>query len=125
MTIMNSTHDILRARLLFKAGIFKTPKGVFKTLSEIYQEQWNHEFEQKMRNRLAMGYFRYGPLKDQIGRHPYDNVKSIEERLQAYIKTHNREHLVDIANLALVEFTVHPEFPFKSSDDGIHTPKKG
>ena len=59
-----------------------------------------------------MGYFRYGSLQSQIGRAKYDNVSSIEKRLS--IKSdHNREHLVDIANLAMMEFTTHPDLPFQ------------
>lgn len=37
-----------------------------------------------------------------------------------YIKSRNREFLVDIANLALVEFVVHPKDPFKAVYDGVH-----
>ncbi|PWM30184.1 MAG: hypothetical protein DBX55_05055, partial [Verrucomicrobia bacterium] len=33
---------------------------------------------------------------------------------------HNREHLVDIANLAMIEFATHPDYPFHPSDDGVH-----
>ena len=33
------------------------------------------------KNRLIMGYFRYGSLQSQIGRAKYDNVSSIEKRL--------------------------------------------
>lgn len=36
----------------------------------------------------------------------------------------NREHLVDAANLCLVEFAVHPEKPFSPVDDGEHTQLK-
>ena len=118
---MITAHDILRDRLLLKAGLVEYPKI---TLDDIFKKQWNPDFEAKMRNRLAMGYFRYGSLSDQIGRHNFDNVASIQHRLDAYQKDRNREHLVDIANLCLVEFTVHPDYPFIAADDGVHTPKR-
>lgn len=120
---MKSTHDILRERLELAAGIFP-PRKPAPSLDEIYAMQWNAEFERKMRNRMAMGYFRYGALPSQIGRHKYDNLDSISRRVEAYKRDLNREHLVDIANLCLVEYTVHPEYPFKSVDDGIHTKTK-
>ena len=116
---MNTVHDILRKRLLERAGIFE-PAPPAPSLDEIYKMQWSDEFEQLMRNRLAMGFFRYGPLPKQIGCHKYDNIGSIEKRLYIYKETKNRELLVDIANLALVEFVVHPELPFKAVDDGVH-----
>ena len=61
-------------------------------------------FEEYRKNRMIMGYFRYGSLQSQIGRSKYDNVGSIEKRLSIYKNDHNREHLVDIANLAMIEF---------------------
>ena len=73
---------------------------------------------------MAMGYFRYGALPAQVGRHKYDNVGSIKKRLALYEADKNREHLVDIANLCLVEFAVHPELPFVAVDDGEHTKKR-
>ena len=119
---MQSLHDILRNRLLAQAGIFE-PVKVAPCIDEIYKMQWSEQFERFMRNRMAMGYFRYGSLKEQINNHNFDNIGSIEERLALYKTDHNREHLVDIANLALVEFVVHPNYPFDATDDAIHTRK--
>ena len=114
---MKFLHDILRNRLEFKAGLNLQPKP---NIDAIYKEQWNKEFETYMRNRMAQGYFRYGPLSQMINKNLYANIDSIKERLLLYEQTHNREHLVDIANLCLIEFTTHPNFPFRSTDDGVH-----
>lgn len=119
-----SVHDLLRKRLLERAGIFDTPQRPKLSLDEIYRKQWNPKFERLMRNRMAMGYFRYGLLQDQIGRHEYDNVKSIKMRLDMYEATGNLEHMVDIANLCQIEFTVNPDKPFKAADDATHAPRK-
>ena len=73
---------------------------------------------------MIMGYFRYGSLANQIGKAQYDNVGSIARRLSLYSRDHNREHLVDIANLAMIEFATHPNYPFTATDDGEHTAKK-
>ena len=71
-----------------------------------------------------MGAFRYGLLKDQVG--GYDNVGSAIRRLEHYRRTGNCEHLVDAANLMMIEFvsSVHPLKHFTSVDDGEHTPLK-
>ena len=80
-----------------------------------------------MRNRLLLGYYRYGCLEAQRqkGGNGLDNISSAIERLKKFQKTGNTEHLVDTANLCLVEFEVgsHPKKHFKSEDDGIHVRK--
>ena len=96
------------------------------TLKDIYEKQWSKEFETYMRNRLAMGYFRYGSLERQ-SKGQYDNIGSILKRLTLYKKTGNDEILVDVANLAMVEYMLgnHPLKHFKAEDGGIHTEKAG
>ncbi|MFA6813461.1 MAG: hypothetical protein WCR45_10330 [Bacteroidaceae bacterium] len=44
-------------------------------------------------------------------------VKCIRERLEMYEKTHNLEHLVDVANFAQIEFR------FPSYSDAKYTPQ--
>ena len=116
---MPTIHDILRTRLLHKAGIFE-PVEPAPSLDEIAKIQSCPDFEEYCKNRMIMGYFRYGSLTSQIGKAKYDNIGAINRRLALYNKDHNREHLVDIANLAMVEFATHPNYPFKSVDDGEH-----
>ena len=86
--------------------------------------EWSPKFYQLMRNRLIVGSFRYetfeqkraGPLK-------YDVVAEAIIRLQRYKETKNIEHLVDVANMCLLEFEFgnHPDKHFSSIDDGEHT----
>jgi len=90
---------------------------------EILKEtQWSNEFESLMRNRLIMGAFRYGifGLKDKP---KFNSVNSIIQKAKLYQETGNDEILVDIANLAMVEFIEgnHPNKHYKAVDDGIHT----
>lgn len=120
---MKTVHDYLRARLLQQAGIFE-PTEPAPSLDVIARMQSCPIFEEYRKNRMIMGYFRYGSLQSQIGCAKYDNVGSIEKRLSIYKSDHNREHLVDIANLAMVEFATHPNYPFRPSDDGVHAVKK-
>lgn len=114
-------HDILRARLL--ARVTTGPVGHMRcTADELRESEWSREFEELMRVRLAMGAFRYKRLLPGVP-NGYDNVGSAIERLKLYQETGNLEHLVDAANLALVEFATgqHPQRHFASADDGVHT----
>lgn len=57
-------------------------------------------FDELRDARLAMGHLRYGGL----GRSPYDVIGSMIARLDEYRTTGNREYLVDVANLAEIEW---------------------
>lgn len=76
---MKTVHDYLRARLLQQAGVFEPVKPA-PSLDEIVRVQSCPRFEEYRKNRMIMGYFRYGSLQSQIGRAKYDNVSSIEKR---------------------------------------------
>lgn len=91
------------------------------SLSDLRRTEWSRTFESLMRQRLLMGAFRYGLMKNKREQ-GYDLIKNIRVRLATYEKTGNLEQLVDIANLALLEFehTRHPTAHFKSVDDGEH-----
>lgn len=93
------------------------------TLEQIKESQWSNRFEALMRNRMVMGYFRYGSIRDP-GTPKYDNVGSAIKRLNLYLESGNTEHLVDAANLCLVEFIrgccVEKQV-WAPEDDGYHT----
>lgn len=90
---------------------------------EMRRTQWSDEFVSYMRNRMIMGYYRYGSIRDP--KVPArDHVASMQERLQLYLDTGNQEYLVDVANICLVEFVRkcnRPDAFFRSVDDGVHT----
>jgi len=111
------THSILRKRLLKLAGVDAGPS----LLEQLRESEWSPRFEQLMRNRLIMGFFRYGPF-DKQNRTTEQVLSNIEKRIKEYRKTGNDELLVDVANLAMKEFVVgkHPNKHFKSEDDGEH-----
>lgn len=119
-----NTHDLIRERLLERAGLGDSKPPLNMRLEEIAKENWSDEFETLMRNRLIMGAFRYGLLRSQK-KGEYDLVGSIFKRAEKYRETGNDELLVDIANLALVEFVKgdHPKKHFASIDDGEHVTK--
>lgn len=123
MPKLSPTHDILRKRLLAKAGLIDVkPKLSYKDLAK---SEWSPKFEQLMRNRLIMGALRYG-LLHAPGKPQYDRIASIVKRLNVYKETGNTEHLVDAANLCLMEFEEgkHPKKHFAAHDDGIHVQTK-
>jgi len=107
------------------AGVEKPIKKPFPTLEQLEKSQWSDEFEHKMRNRLLMGAFRYGILGDPE-KPKYDNIPSIKRRVDTYVETGNTEHLIDAANICLVEFVEgeHSNKHFRAVDDGIHTSVK-
>ena len=110
------THDILRARLLSR--VIDAPVGQVRAdLDTLLAQEWSQEFEALQRARLAFGRFRYG------NRPGYDRAGSAVRRLQEYQRTGNVEHLVDAANLAMMEFLhgKHPLRHFAAEDEhGLH-----
>lgn len=91
------------------------------TLDQLRLSEWSPEFEELMRNRLLIGYYRYGPFATQ-NKTTKQMLESIVFRAEEYIRTGNDELLVDIANLSMKEFAVgnHPKKHFESVDDGQH-----
>ena len=91
----------------------------------LYFSERNEIFEKLCRNRLIMGAMRYGRLGSP-GKAKYDRIASILKRIGLYASTGNQEHLVDVANECLIEFT-EPSRPggahWESQADGYHTPK--
>jgi len=67
------------------------------------KSNWSKTFEKLMRNRMAVGYYRYGALNDP-DKLEYNRILSIYRRLKAYEGSGNSELLVDIANLCMCEF---------------------
>lgn len=115
---MKWVHDQLRERLLIRAGVIKPPLA--PTLEEIRRTQTCPEFEELRSNRMVMGYFRYGEMYSQP-KGKYDNMTSIEKRVKKYRETKNKEYLVDIANICMVEF-VTGDGHFESIDnDDVHS----
>ena len=117
--------EFIRQRLL--ARVITGPVGDKKeTLQELRQSEWSDRFERYMRNRLLMGRFRYGAMHDPA-KGDYDCVRAAQRHLQLYQDTGNLEHLVDAANMCLVEFehSRHPNKHFQAIDDGQHAERLG
>ena len=78
------------------------------TREEIMKRDFSEEFIAKMKNAIEMSHYKYGWMSDTYPELA-QAYKCIQERLDMYIKTHNKDYLVDIANFAMIEFK-HPSF---------------
>ncbi len=120
---MTTTQTFLDNLWRWKCGLpEEAPKRAPKyTLKEIEKLQWSEKFIKLMKNRMLLGFFRYGPVMNNSVK--YDNINSAIRRLKNYQKTGNQEFLVDAANLMMVECMQenHPNTHFESIDDGEHT----
>ena len=115
--MMKTITEHIRSRLLRDLQPAKT-----YDLSELRETEWSDEFEQRMRNRLLMGVFRYARLYDKEAPR-FDHIGSIIRRAQKYLNDGNKEHLVDVANYALLEYVrphCHPNPSWSPADDGEH-----
>ena len=99
----------------------KLQRAGMPTLKKLRLSEWSPKFEKLMRNRLIMGYYRYGPFGTQ-NRTTDQVVGAIIKRAEEYLDTGNDELLADISNFAMKEFAVgtHPCKHFESVDDGEH-----
>lgn len=99
----------------------EAPAKLVPSYESLARTEWSPKFERYMRNRLIMGAIRYGLLHAE-GKPQYDRVESMVKRLEKYRATGSLELLVDVANLALLEFEEchHPLAHWDSEDDGEH-----
>jgi hypothetical protein len=103
----------------WKCGFPEEPTG--REIDDLQRTEWSKTFEIFMRNRLVMGALRYGKLRDP--RKPkFNRVGAIVRKLMLYQDDGNLEHLVDVANLALLEFEEgqHPKRHWAAADDRNH-----
>jgi hypothetical protein len=93
-----------------------------KSINDLTRSEWCREFERLQRNRLIIGALRYG-LMGKPGKPKYDRVNCMRRRLDQYCRTGNLEHLVDVANIAMLEFVEgdHPLQHFAAGDDTQHS----
>lgn len=91
-------------------------KNSLTTREEILKESFSESFVTKMKNAIEMSHHKYG-----LARKTYPELaqayKCIQERLDCYVKTHNTEYLVDVANFAMLEFM------FPAFEDAKYVPQ--
>ncbi len=120
-------HDVLRQRLLTRAGLVELPKAKH-SLTDLAKTEWSPVFEQLMRNRLIMGALRYGLLANKKAKQAkrWDLVGAVRSKVASYESTGNTEFLVDAANYLLLVFECdpHPNKHFLATDDTDHCKTK-
>ena len=96
--------------------------GTAPDVEDIAKHKFKDEFVVLMRNRMVMGFFRYG-YNDPKFVKKLDFITSAKERIGRYEKDGNLEHLVDAANILRMEFEMphHPNAHWESIDDGEHS----
>lgn len=105
----------------WKCGLAENDIYTIPSYEELKETEWSKDFEQLMRNRLIMGAIRYGRIGVN-GKPQYDRIPSMIKRLQRYSENGNKEFLVDVANLCLLEFVEcnHPHQHFHAIDENEH-----
>lgn len=73
------------------------------TREDILKRDFSEEFVRKMKNAIEMSHYKYGWMNKTYPELA-QAYKCIEERLEMYLKTLNKEYLVDVANFAMIEF---------------------
>ena len=84
-------------------------------LDIILKRDFSEEFITKMKKAMLTSHYKYGYVS-QTYPELAQARKCINERLDCYLKTHNTEYLVDIANFAMIEY-MYPSF-----DDATYLP---
>ena len=110
---MPTVTTLLRKRLLADV-----PDRV-PSLDELRRTGRSPEFERLRMNRKVIGSMRYGRM-GAPGKPQFDRVADMIRRLSLYANDGNAEHLVDVANLAELEF-VEGARCVRPTDDVLHT----
>ena len=85
------------------------------TREEILKRDFSEAFVTKMKNAIETSHYKYG-WASKTYPELAQAYKCIEQRLELYKKTHNKEYLVDVANFAMLEFL------YSSFQDAKYTP---
>ena len=86
-----------------------------ETREDILKKDFSESFINKMKNAIEMSHYKYGWASKTYPELAQAR-KCIQERLDLYNKTHNKDYLVDIANFAMLEY-LYPSYA-----DAIYTP---
>ena len=73
------------------------------TREDILKRDFSEEFITKMKNAIETSHYKYG-WASKTYPELAQAIKCVQERLDLYNKTHNKELLIDIANFAMLEY---------------------
>jgi len=88
------------------------------TPDEILKTEFSNDFVQKMKNRMATSFYKYGTVRDAMTKKGFDALGSAQQRIELYKKDGNAEWLVDAGNMLMMEFMFpqHEEGHFRATD---------
>jgi len=92
-------------------------RNCMDSTDKILARDFSEEFIQLMKNRILTSHYKYGWICDTYPELA-DAVACLDQRLALYRESGNTEHLVDVANFAMIEFMRprHPQAHFKGTD---------
>lgn len=94
-----------------------------KTLEQIKNECVSNTFIEQMTNAMCMSYFKYGNVNDKAGECAMDKLK---KELNMFMKDHNLEHMVNIANYAMIRYMRPMEGEsYRGTDSNMSVVSKG
>lgn len=87
---------------------------------EVLSTEFSEIFIEKMKQSMYMSFFKYGPIKENYGGKLVKAIDNLEIRLEKYKSTGNIEYLIDIANMAMIEYKYpqHPNAYYKAGAEG-------
>jgi hypothetical protein len=79
-------------------------------IEEVLKTEYSNSFDELRKKMMVLGFYKYGPLKDNIDNEAYDMVESLKIRLSEFEKTRNVEFLADVANFCMMIFMYPDRF---------------
>lgn len=80
-----------------------TPEEIKRHNDQILNRDFSKEFVEKMKHAILLSHEKYGWMSETYPELA-QAIKCIDDRVKAYMETHNMDYLVDIANFAMIEY---------------------
>ena len=80
-----------------------------KDLAAILRRDFSEDFFAKMKGSMLQSHYKYGWVSDTYPELA-DAIACLKQRLELYEKDGNIDHLVDVANFAMIE-SMYPRHP--------------
>jgi hypothetical protein len=77
---------------------------------KILNTEYNSDFDEKRKSAMILSFHKYGAVKANYATGNVNAIDTLKKRLQLYEETGNIEWLIDVGNMAMIEFT-HPQHP--------------
>ena len=88
-----------------------------KSYEEILETEYSEDFDKKRKDAMVTSFYKYGMAKLNYP-HNVNAIETLEKRLNQYKITGNAEWLVDVANMAMIEFMLprHKKAHYRPTD---------